>query len=50
MKEHEMERIAGWIHDVLRAPRDGARVDSVRGAVRVLCQAFPLYGELAVAG
>jgi glycine hydroxymethyltransferase len=50
MKEREMELIAGWIDDGLRAPRGGARTDSIRGAVRELCHAFPLYGELAVAG
>jgi glycine hydroxymethyltransferase len=47
MKEAEMERIAGWIGHILEAPSDEARIAGVRGEIRELCRAFPLYGELA---
>jgi glycine/serine hydroxymethyltransferase len=44
-----MRRIAGWIGRVLDAPGDTDRIDAVRGEVRELCKAFPLYAELAAA-
>ncbi len=49
MAEPEMSRIAGWIADVLDAPADEAGRVRVRGQVLELCQAFPLYPELAAA-
>jgi len=47
MKEEEMLRIAGWIARVLEAPGDADGIAAVRAEVRELCQAFPLYAELA---
>ena len=47
MRETEMERIADWIAEVLEAPSDEARIGRVRGQVEELCEAFPLYEELA---
>jgi glycine hydroxymethyltransferase len=47
MKEGEMTRIATWIAEVLAAPGDDERIRQVRGEVRELCGAFPLYQELA---
>jgi glycine hydroxymethyltransferase len=49
MAEPEMAQIAGWIADVLQAPADEARLQRVRGRVAELCEAFPLYPELAAA-
>jgi len=46
MREAEMSQIADWIAEVLAAPADEGRIRSVRGAVRVLCEEFPLYAEL----
>jgi glycine hydroxymethyltransferase len=46
MGEPEMARIAGWIADVLDAPRDDGRIGRVRAQVLELCEAFPLYPEL----
>jgi glycine hydroxymethyltransferase len=45
MKEKEMERIGGWIADVLSAPGDAAAEKRVAAAVRELCEAFPLYPD-----
>jgi len=45
MKREEMVRIAGWISRVLAAPTDDSLVGMVRGEVRELCDAFPLYEE-----
>jgi glycine hydroxymethyltransferase len=45
MKEKEMERIGGWIADVLSAPGDAAAEKRVAAAVRDLCEAFPLYPD-----
>ena len=47
MKDDEMRQIGQWIADVLDAPGDEARIAAVRGAVREMCAAFPLYGDLA---
>jgi glycine hydroxymethyltransferase len=41
----EMDRIGGWIADVLAAPDDTAVAARVAGAVTELCEAFPLYAE-----
>ncbi|RMH17668.1 MAG: serine hydroxymethyltransferase [Gemmatimonadetes bacterium] len=42
----EMERIADWIRGVLDAPHDEGLRARVRGEVRELCEAFPLYRDL----
>ena len=47
MKESEMAQIAAWIAYVLEAPSDEDRIAGVRGEVRDLCTAFPLYVGLA---
>ncbi|MGD8319914.1 MAG: serine hydroxymethyltransferase [Gemmatimonadota bacterium] len=47
MEADQMERIAGWIAHVLDEPGDEARIRQVREEVRELCDAFPLYRELA---
>jgi len=47
MEESEMRQIGTWIADVLDAPADESRIAGVRGAVREMCSAFPLYRELA---
>ncbi len=46
MKEEEMRRIGDWIAEILAAPDDEDRVAKVRGEVRELCGAYPLYEEL----
>ena len=43
MKEKEMERIGGWIADVLASPADASVQRRVSAEVRALCDAFPLY-------
>jgi len=43
MKEPEMERIAGWIADVLAAPGDEAVQKRVSSQIREMCDSFPLY-------
>jgi glycine/serine hydroxymethyltransferase len=50
MAEAEMARIADWIADVLAAPGDRKRIEAVRASVLELCEAFPLYAELASTG
>ena len=49
MEAADMVAIAGWIAEVLEAPTDEARISSVRSRVEELCEAFPLYPELAAA-
>ncbi|MBD3162038.1 MAG: aminotransferase class I/II-fold pyridoxal phosphate-dependent enzyme [Candidatus Eisenbacteria bacterium] len=46
MKEPEMERIAGWIADVLDAKGEEETTSRVRKDVGELAAAFPLYPEL----
>ena len=46
MKEAEMDRIAGWMADVLQAPGDSEGIESVRAQVLELCADFPLYADL----
>jgi glycine hydroxymethyltransferase len=46
MREPEMERIAGWICDVLDARGEAAVLARVCEGVRELTRAFPLYPEL----
>ncbi|HKK26946.1 MAG TPA: serine hydroxymethyltransferase [Gemmatimonadota bacterium] len=41
----EMERIAGWIDRVLRSEGEDGEQEAVRGEVRELTSAFPLYRE-----
>jgi glycine hydroxymethyltransferase len=41
----EMETIAGWIDEILRAPDDDALATRIREEVRALCRLFPLYDE-----
>jgi glycine hydroxymethyltransferase len=43
MREPEMERIAGWICDVLEHSGDSATEQRVRGEVGELTAEFPLY-------
>jgi glycine hydroxymethyltransferase len=43
MGEPEMERIAGFIAEVLESPEDGEVQASVRRRVLELCREFPLY-------
>ena len=50
MQEKEMRQIADWVAHVLEAPGDEARIATVRGSVRELCDAFPLYPELTRGG
>ncbi len=46
MKEPEMRVIAGWIAQALEHRNDPARLEAIRGEVRGLAEAFPLYGFL----
>ena len=46
MKEPEMEQVAGFIAEILRAPEDAAVRESVSGRIRELCERFPLYDPL----
>ncbi len=46
MKEPEMDRIAGWMADVLDAQGEEAVTARVRAGVAELSRAFPLYPEL----
>jgi glycine hydroxymethyltransferase len=50
MNEPEMERIAGWIGEILDAPGDESGIDRIREEVRAMCVDFPLYSEFADAG
>jgi len=45
MKEPEMEIIAGLIIDVLKNRNDDSVINRVRGKVRALCEAFPMYNN-----
>lgn len=47
MQEAEMERIAGWMGEILDAPEDESLIGQVREEVRTLCAGFPLYSEFA---
>jgi glycine hydroxymethyltransferase len=49
MGEAQMDQIADWIAEVLSAPADAGSIESVRNRVIELCEAFPLYAELASA-
>jgi len=50
MNEPEMERIAGWIGEMLDAPGDESGMGRIREEVRAMCVDFPLYSEFADAG
>jgi glycine hydroxymethyltransferase len=45
MRVAEMERIGGWIDEILRAPNDETVAARVHDDVRALCREFPLYEE-----
>ncbi|MEN8245929.1 MAG: serine hydroxymethyltransferase [Thermodesulfobacteriota bacterium] len=45
MKTAEMAVVAGMIGEVLKNVGDEAVITRVRGAVRELCEAFPIYSE-----
>ncbi|HWT81047.1 MAG TPA: serine hydroxymethyltransferase [Candidatus Methylomirabilis sp.] len=45
MREAEMQRIAGFIAEVLVDVEDAGRQDRVAGKVREMCASFPLYRE-----
>lgn len=45
MKEPEMERIAGWIDEILTNKDDMAKIESIRNEVMALCERFPLPYE-----
>ena len=47
MTEADMEMIGGWIADVVDAPGDEGVRSRVLGGVEELCDAHPLYRELA---
>ncbi|MFV2005900.1 MAG: serine hydroxymethyltransferase [Longimicrobiales bacterium] len=47
MGEEEMGRIAGWIGEVLSDPADEDVIARVSEEIRILCQAYPIYAELA---
>ncbi len=46
----EMERVAGWIVDVLRNIDDTARHQQIEEEVRELCAAFPVPGHSRITG
>jgi glycine hydroxymethyltransferase len=44
MKEQEMERLAGWIADVLTHPDDAGKRVAIRREVEAMCLGFPVPG------
>ena len=46
MDEADMRTIAGWIAEALTHHYDEARLRHIRGRVRELADAYPLYGWL----
>ena len=46
----DMERLGGWIADVLEAPEDEGVAERVRGEVAELSRARPIYPALGVPG
>jgi glycine hydroxymethyltransferase len=50
MTEPEMAQIAAWTAEILEAPDDEDLGRRIRGEVRELCAAFPIYEDLAAAG
>ena len=49
MRESEMQRISEFIDRVLQAPENESVLNTVRGEVRELANAFPLYPVPATA-
>ena len=47
LREADMRQIADWIVTVLADPTDEDKISGVRGGIGEMCQAFPLYQELA---
>jgi len=47
LREADMRQIADWIAKVLADPTDQDLIRGVRGSIDEMCQAFPLYQELA---
>ena len=47
LREADMRQIADWIVTVLADPTDENMISGVRGKIDEMCQAFPLYQELA---
>jgi glycine hydroxymethyltransferase len=45
MGEPEMDQIAGFMADALKAPDDDGRLGAIRAEVEALCRTFPLYPE-----
>lgn len=43
LREEHMEKLAGWMTEVLRNPNDSALHDKVRNQVIDLCKQFPVY-------
>jgi glycine hydroxymethyltransferase len=43
MKQGEMQRIGGWIHQVLGDPKNEALQAKITAEIRELCKKFPLY-------
>lgn len=44
MKEPEMERIAGWMDEVVKHTKDATLLARVKGEVKTLCLKFPVPG------
>jgi glycine hydroxymethyltransferase len=44
MKEREMHRIAGWIHEALSNTANDAALERIRGEVGAFCEGFPAPG------
>ena len=44
MKEREMERLAGWIGEVLAKPDDAGKRAGIRREVEAMCAGFPVPG------
>jgi len=47
LREADMRQIADWIVTVLADPTDEDKISGVCGGIGEMCQAFPLYEELA---
>ncbi len=46
MKEKEMEKVAHWMNEVLKAPADEGERSRVKGEIRSLAAEFPIYAGL----
>ncbi|MFH1306570.1 MAG: serine hydroxymethyltransferase [Candidatus Micrarchaeota archaeon] len=46
MKEEEMQKIAHWIDEVLRSPKDGKIKKKVKDEIKKLASQFPVYPDL----